>query len=117
MPQLQQLLLNLVLNALQASPPEGTIILKGSLEGENCALSVEDQGPGIPDHIAPRLLDPFVSGHPEGTGLGLSIAARIVDLHGGSISWESSPKGTHFQVMLPLYREDSPHPHQKEASL
>lgn len=117
MPQLQQLLLNLVLNALQASPPEGTIILKGSPEGENCVLSVEDQGPGIPEHIAPRLLDPFVSGHPEGTGLGLSIAARIVDLHGGSISWESSSRGTHFRIMLPLYREDNPHPHQKEVSL
>jgi signal transduction histidine kinase len=113
MPQLQQLLLNLVLNALQASPPEGIIALGGSVEGDTCILSVKDQGPGIPDHIAPRLFDPFVSGHPEGTGLGLSIAARIVDLHGGAISWESSPKGTYFRVVLPLYREESPH--EKEA--
>ncbi len=106
MPQLQQLLLNLVLNAIQASPPEGTITLGSSLEEKNCVLSVRDQGPGVPHHIAPRLFDPFVSGHKEGTGLGLSIAARIADLHGGSISWESSAEGTLFRVVLPICRED-----------
>ena len=87
MPQLQQLLLNLVLNAIQASPEKETILLKASLEGEKCLLGVLDKGPGVPEHLASRLFDPFVSGHKEGTGLGLSIAARIADLHGGSICW------------------------------
>ena len=107
MPQLQQLLLNLVLNAIQASPEKGNITLQSSYQGEKCLLAVRDQGSGIPEHIASRLFDPFVSGHKEGTGLGLSIAARIADLHGGSISWESSSEGTLFSVLLPLCREDA----------
>ena len=70
--------------------------------GEGALLSVSDDGPGIPIEQQARLFDPFFTTKAAGTGLGLSIVARLVEAHGGQISFQSAPGvGTKFEVRLP----------------
>lgn len=129
--QLRQVLLNLVRNAMDASPPGATITLAASrstvrLQREPVpvlSLSVTDQGPGIPPDVQRRLFDPFFTTKPHGTGLGLSISARILEGHGGNLAYQTAPgRGTTFFVRLPLVahsREESlpaPHPHPQSRS-
>jgi len=113
--QLEQVALNLVVNARQAieeltDRPEGTageaprvVVRTRATEGE-ALLVVEDDGPGIPEEALPRIFDPFFTTKPEGsgTGLGLSVVDGIVTEHGGAIEAESPPAGgTRFTVRLP----------------
>ena len=106
--QLQQVLLNLLINATQAMPEGGTIRLRAHIEerGDGPAvvhLDVEDTGSGIPEEIRPRIFDSFLSGRPDGTGLGLAIAKRILVSHHGDISLvRTSPSGTGMRITLPL---------------
>lgn len=109
--QLRQIVLNLWRNAAEAFDGRaGQITLavsatRGSLRGEGAAvalLSVSDNGPGIPLAQQSRLFDPFFTTKAAGTGLGLSIVARLVEAHGGGISFQSVPgAGTTFEVLLP----------------
>jgi len=64
-------------------------------------IEVEDDGPGIPAHIADQVFEPFVSGRENGTGLGLALAGKIVTDHGGLIRAESRPGRTVLRVSLP----------------
>jgi PAS domain S-box-containing protein len=104
--QLQQVLLNLVQNAVQATPPGGSVLLRARSEREpppeRIVIEVEDTGAGIdPEHL-PRIFDPFFTTRQTGTGLGLFVAHGIVQRHGGTIEAESEPgKGTRFRVTLP----------------
>jgi PAS domain S-box-containing protein len=104
--QLQQVLLNLVQNAVQATPPGGTVLLRARTESEpppeRIVIEVEDTGAGIaPEHL-PRIFDPFYTTRQTGTGLGLFVAHGIVQRHGGMIEAESETgKGTRFRVTLP----------------
>jgi two-component system nitrogen regulation sensor histidine kinase GlnL len=66
------------------------------------AVSVEDNGPGIPPEIRDRIFYPLVSGREGGTGLGLTIAQTFVTQHNGTIEWESAPGRTIFTILLPL---------------
>ncbi len=105
--QLQQVFLNLILNALDASKAGGTLELRVERGKENgyYAVIVRDSGGGIPPHILPRVFDPFFTTKPtgKGTGLGLSVSLGIVKQHGGDIEVESAPgSGTVFTVVLPL---------------
>jgi signal transduction histidine kinase len=105
--QLQQVLLNLLLNATQAMPAGGTITLSThvlELGGTpQVALDIADTGNGIPEAIRERVFNSFLSGRPDGTGLGLAIAKRILLSHHGDISLVStSPTGTTMRVTLPL---------------
>ncbi|MFH1176087.1 MAG: ATP-binding protein [Acidobacteriota bacterium] len=108
--QMEQLFLNLVLNAIQAMPEGGTLTLRTrSLTGRIIA-EVVDSGQGIPDDIRDRIFDPFFStrGVGEGTGLGLAVSYGIVAAHGGSIEVKSTVgKGSTFRVVLPAGREAS----------
>ena len=103
--QMKQVILNLLLNAVQAMPKGGHLALKAHLpEGDRwIKLSIQDSGLGIPGEDIDKLFDPFFSTKEGGVGLGLSIAHRIIDQHRGKIEVESAPgKGTLFTVWLPI---------------
>ena len=104
--QLRQVLLNLLLNAVQAMPNGGAITLRaGRLEGARACLEVADEGVGIPAEELPRVFDPFFTTKErgKGTGLGLSISYAIVKRHGGEMQIESEPgRGTTVHLCLPL---------------
>ncbi|HRE82792.1 MAG TPA: ATP-binding protein, partial [Opitutaceae bacterium] len=106
--QIQQVLLNLLINATHAMPEGGKILLRTQLEdrGDGALfvhLDVTDSGSGIPDSIQGRVFDSFLSGRPDGTGLGLAIAKRIMVSHHGDLTLlQTSPVGTTLRITLPL---------------
>ena len=100
---------NLLLNAVQCSPRGGRVRVRAAAAaGGGAVLEVADGGPGIPDEVGERVFEPFFSGRPGGTGLGLAATRRIVEAHGGRISWRSGPAGTVFRVELPGDLPESP---------
>ncbi len=107
--QLQQVILNLIINSMQAMPEGGEITLRLSSDGRepggHAILDVVDTGSGIPDAIRGRIFDSFLTGRPDGTGLGLAIAKRVLLGHNGDIELvSSSHEGTTIRVTLPLAR-------------
>jgi signal transduction histidine kinase len=109
--EIQQVFLNMVLNAGQAIGEAGTIRLRSRLEGDHLVVDVEDDGHGIAADIIEKIFDPFFTTKPigEGTGLGLAIAYGIVRNHCGEISVESQPAvGTRFSVRLPADMDTIP---------
>jgi len=101
--QLHQVLLNLLLNAVQAIEDSGVVVVEVHSETESAVISVTDNGRGIPpEHIA-HIFRPFYTTKGNGTGLGLSLTRRIVEQHRGRIEVTSElGNGTRFQVYLPL---------------
>ncbi|RKH46857.1 sensor histidine kinase [Corallococcus sicarius] len=100
--RLRQVLLNLALNALQATPPGGRVRFSASLQGDEVALCVDDSGPGIPADVHARLFEPFFTTKASGSGLGLSIVHAIVTQHGGTVAVGHGPLGgARFTVRLP----------------
>lgn len=108
--QIQQLLVNLVLNALDAMPEGGDIeILLSTPSDHQVELQVRDSGPGIPEELFPRLFDPFVSTKETGIGLGLAVSHRIAVRHGGNLAAENRPKGgACFTLRLPSSPQFTP---------
>ena len=104
--KMEQVLLNLVGNAIEALAPEkrGTVTLRVRRQPRTIVFEVEDDGPGLPSADAP-IFDPFFSTKPNGTGLGLAISHRIVSDHGGDVTVESKPGRTVFRVTLPIELE------------
>ena len=102
--QIQQVLLNLFLNALNAMEGNGTLRISTFIEdGSTAVIEVEDTGKGIPEDEIDKLFTPFYTTRIEGTGLGLSISNRIIEQHGGNISIKSKVnEGTCMKVSLPL---------------
>ncbi len=117
--KLVQAFLNLVKNAAEAigeNKQEGRIMMQTSfrpgvrlsVQGSDTRISlplmiqIEDNGPGIPDHLKAHLFDPFVTTKPHGTGLGLALVAKIINDHGGIIECDSEPNRTVFRVLLPM---------------
>jgi two-component system, NtrC family, sensor histidine kinase HydH len=108
--QLHQVFLNLLLNAIAASPNLGRIEVSGARVSRDShpavAITVQDWGAGIPADVLPRVFDPFFTTRETGTGLGLSISHTIVSDHGGSIDIDSTPgQGCAARVTLPLVRK------------
>ena len=105
--ELQQVLINLLMNALQAMDgalPSGAasrLELRTSVEGARVRVSVRDWGPGIAELDAARLFAPFFSTKADGMGLGLSICRSIIDQHGGQIGVQATPPGCTFSIDLP----------------
>lgn len=103
--QLNQVLVNLVVNALQAMPKGGTLTIETSTQKSSVLLTVKDTGQGISPEHREKIFTPFFTTKEigQGTGLGLSVVHGIVSAHGGTIQIESEPgKGTCFQIRLPM---------------
>jgi signal transduction histidine kinase len=99
-------LLNLLINAIQASPNGGDVVLTARHEGSKVLIQVKDEGCGIRQEVREKIFDPFFTTKESGTGLGLSVAHRIVEQHGGILTAEANPdKGMTFSVALPLKHE------------
>jgi signal transduction histidine kinase len=105
---LQQLLLNLVMNAIDASPPAATVTLTGKEVADRVLIEVENRGDGIaPDQLG-RIFEPFFTTKPRGTGLGLAIARTIARSQGGDLTLtENGPERVRFSVSLPVTTEVS----------
>jgi signal transduction histidine kinase len=106
--QIHQVLLNLLLNAVQAIDTNGKVIVTLRSEGNAAIVEVADNGRGISPDQLPNIFRPFYTTKGDGTGLGLSLARRIVEDHQGRIDVSSTlGKGTTFSVVLPLQRTEA----------
>ena len=119
--QLVQVFLNLIKNASEAVPKKGgeiiistsyqhgvSFVVPGSKNRVHLPLlvTVQDNGPGIPEDVRPHLFEPFVTTKSSGSGLGLALVAKIINDHGGVIESESQPNRTVFKIMLPVAPAD-----------
>ena len=102
--ELNQVWTNIIDNAVDAMQGKGELRIKTFLEGDCAVVEIGDSGPGIPPDIQSRIFEPFFTtkGVGEGTGLGLDTTLRIVRKHRGSITVNSRPGDTRFQVRLPV---------------
>jgi signal transduction histidine kinase len=116
--QLSQVFINLVANAFEALEGKGHItitVVTGAIEPDpaftsdttastpTVVVEVSDDGPGVPEHLADKIFNPFFTTKPQGSGLGLAIVRKIVDAHDGRIDLSSGPQsGTRFRVTLPV---------------
>jgi len=100
---LTQVLLNLMVNGLQAMPHGGTLTLEAKTLNGNVVISVTDTGTGIAPENLPRIFEPYFTTKAKGTGLGLAISRRIIEAHGGTITAANVPGGGgRFEISLPL---------------
>jgi len=108
--RLQQALLNLINNAVEATPAEGTVIIRSGYDREsNCVIEVEDEGDGISADIIDKILQPFFSSKKEGTGLGLPIVKKITEAHDGILLYKQRVgKGMSFKIVLPEDTSNQP---------
>jgi len=109
--QIQQVFLNLILNAIQAMQSGGVLTIKTALvqEGQQkwVTVTISDTGPGIPEQILGKIFTPFFTTKAQGTGLGLAICHKLVTQQGGTIRVESKDgKGTDFYIQLPATSTD-----------
>ena len=101
--QLEQIILNLALNAIQAMSGPGEVTLSASRHNSEVEIRVTDQGPGLSPDLLDKIFDPFFTTKEHGTGLGLSVVHQIVAQHSGRITVAKNPdKGMTFSVILPL---------------
>jgi signal transduction histidine kinase len=100
--QIQQVVLNLLTNAGEAMPSGGIVQIRTRAVPEGGEIDVTDRGTGIPPEVEEQLFHAFFTTKPDGTGLGLSICQRIVEAHGGTIHYRTTPgRGTTFVVFIP----------------
>ncbi|MGE3174142.1 MAG: PAS domain-containing sensor histidine kinase [Planctomycetota bacterium] len=99
---LQAAFVNLIRNAADATPPGGEVLVSSRRDGDDVLVQVTDTGAGIPTEVQPRIFDPYFSTKKTGTGLGLPTVRRVVEEHGGTLTFTSEVgKGTQFTVRLP----------------
>lgn len=101
--RLLQALLNLVVNAVEASPAGESVILRTAARNKSVIIEVIDKGPGVPATMTEEIYKPFVSTKKEGTGLGLSIVKKVIEAHQGVLSFRNSTgQGMTFRITLPV---------------
>jgi signal transduction histidine kinase len=106
--KLSQVFLNIILNAIDAVPPKGTIKIEIRQQGAGYTVAVKDNGPGIPDETKDKIFDPFYSTKDGGTGLGLSISRKIVESYGGTLLLsDADTGGACLTVFLPAQNSGS----------
>lgn len=108
--EINQVFVNLIVNASQASAEDGTIWISSLKLGDNVVVRIKDNGSGMPDSVKQRIFDPFFTTKPagEGTGLGLSISRQIIESHNGELRVESEKgTGTLFELILPAYHGEA----------
>jgi len=104
--QINQVLLNLLLNAIQSMDKPGAVRVSLEADGDDVLIAVTDEGKGIAPENIPNIFRPFFTTKGHGTGLGLSLARRTVEAHGGQIDVRSEVgKGSRFEIRLPVARE------------
>ncbi|HZY42689.1 MAG TPA: ATP-binding protein, partial [Anaerolineae bacterium] len=104
--QLTQVLLNLVINAIEAMPEGGELNLGTTIDEGWLHIAVRDTGPGIGPDEAAKIFEPFYTTKANGTGLGLAVSYGIIQRHGGRIEVGGAPgRGTTFTIVLPLDRQ------------
>ena len=99
--QLEQVFLNLALNAVEAMPNGGSLRFRLSDQEGKLRIDIIDEGNGVPPEIQSFIFDPYFTTRSDGTGMGLALCDKIVRQHDGSIDFETSPRGSTFTVLLP----------------
>jgi signal transduction histidine kinase len=100
--RLKEALLNLVANAIEATPPGGEVVVEVRPAGEDAEIVIRDTGRGMPAETLGRIGTPFFTTREEGTGLGVVLARSVIAQHGGSLRYDSEPgRGTSVSVLLP----------------
>ena len=110
--QVQQVMLNLLRNAVEAMEDQATreLTVTAQTDPEGVRISVADTGPGVPPDIAAQLFQPFVTTKPDGMGIGLSVCRTIVEAHGGRLWTEAPPVGgTMFHFTVPRVGQPPDH--------
>ena len=105
--QVQQVIINLVRNAVEAAaerPDNGEVSVTGRVEGPVYCITVEDNGPGVPKSMQETMFYPLVTGRAEGTGLGLYLSQNLIHRNNGAISCSSRAGATIFSIIFPLER-------------
>ena len=105
--QVEQVLLNLLLNAVEASPGGRAVRVEAGKQEGAVEISVTDEGPGIPDSIRDHVFDPYFTTKETGSGLGLSVSREVISHHNGALTFESNGRGTAFVLRLPARRNES----------
>jgi signal transduction histidine kinase len=110
--QVEQALVEIVSNALDAMPGGGTIRITAATgtgaDATGIVVQIADTGVGIPEHVMPSVFDPFFTTRPEGTGLGLAVAKRFIEQNGGRLEIASTPGvGTTIRLWLPAALDDA----------
>lgn len=98
--QIMQVLLNLLINSIEAMPDGGTITVRTTLEGKSVTVEIEDTGGGIPDDVIEYIFDPFFTTKDKGSGLGLAVAHKIVAQHDGELIADNTDQGVRFKLTL-----------------
>ena len=107
--QIEQLLINLAKNAIEAMPSGGKFFISSWREDKQVKVSAVDNGTGIPSEIAAKIFNPFFTTKKKGTGLGLAVCRKIIEDHEGEIRVQSEEgKGTKVTIILPIEEEETP---------
>ena len=108
--ELQQVLINLIMNAIEAmrlsTQQRRELLIRSSKSADGVLVQVQDSGPGIGPEVAGRIFEPFFTTKADGIGMGLAISRSIIQSHGGQLSYESESQGAVFQFVLPIDRND-----------
>ena len=102
--KIKECLINLIKNSFEASSEKSSIKVSARRRKDFIYLTVSDHGPGIPKDQIDHIFEPFTTYKSQGHGLGLSVAERIISAHHGWINVQSTPKGTHFMITLPIHQ-------------
>ena len=105
--QVEQVLLNLLLNAVEASPGNCPVRVETGTRDGAVQIKVTDEGPGVPESIRDHVFDPYFTTKETGSGLGLSVSREVVAHHNGELTFESNGRGTTFVLRLPAQRSES----------
>jgi len=104
--RLEQVFLNLILNALEEMPEGGQLGILTREDGRQVIVSISDTGGGVPEEARPHLFDPYYTTKSSGSGMGLAFCEKIVREHGGHLTFDTGSSGTVFHVHLSLDREE-----------